>query len=73
MTEKEIEITQKIIIIAKKTMMNKPPLNFEDECCVCGTKKKLIFHHLNYIAPIKLTILCHKCHRKVHGYLTTNS
>ncbi len=34
-------------------------------CEVCGAKRT-IAHHSDYFKPLKVTWLCHSCHKKVH-------
>jgi hypothetical protein len=35
-------------------------------CAVCGSATNLQRHHPDYSSPLKVIILCDKCHRKIH-------
>lgn len=35
-------------------------------CEVCGTRDKLVRHHISY-QPEIIQILCRRCHRVIHG------
>lgn len=39
------------------------------ECCCCGKKENLEFHHPNYNKPFNVMVLCKKCHLELHRAL----
>lgn len=37
------------------------------ECSNCGSKENLIKHHPDYSMPLKVVILCTRCHNRIHN------
>lgn len=37
------------------------------ECVFCGSKEYLIKHHSDYTQPLKITIMCRRCHKILHN------
>ena len=56
---------------SRKTYLYHPLLkSLKQECCMCGTTKKLIAHHIdeNYQNNVlsNLAIVCRGCHNTIH-------
>jgi hypothetical protein len=42
-------------------------INTNDKCKLCGCKYHLEKHHADYTKPLRVDILCRKCHKNMHS------
>lgn len=49
-----------------------PILLDKEECWVCGSKEKLILHHVKYFPKVIVKTICKSCHEYLHKQLLGN-